>query len=167
MAIWGKKREEELPPQAAPVPGQAPASIDPSVEIDLDEDDDAATSQPSASSGPAPAATSSPAMPASNVTFIGDGMEIKGSVSTASGLVVAGFIEGDVNSGGHVEIWPDAIIQGSVSAQSVNVAGKVEGNVTTSGRLQIAASGQVHGDVEVKSLQVEEGGGLLGRCKMV
>lgn len=165
MAIWGKKREEEQPPQAAPVPGQAPASIDPSVEIDLDEDDvEAEASSPGTST---PAATSSPAMPASNETFIGDGMEIKGSVSTASGLVVAGFIEGDVNSGGHVEIWPDAIIQGSVSAQSVNVAGKVEGNVTTSGRLQITASGQVRGDVEVKSLQVEEGGGLLGRCKMV
>lgn len=157
MSIWGKKREDEKPPppvaqSPAPIPG-----VDPSVEIEVDDDD------------PPSAASAKPRLSArqDSVTFIGDGMEIKGSVSTASGLVVAGFIEGDINSGGHVDIWPDASVEGSVSAQSVNVNGQIKGNVTVAGRLHINEKGKVHGDVEVKSLQVEEGGALLGRCKMI
>jgi cytoskeletal protein CcmA (bactofilin family) len=143
---WGRKSKPET--TVAGVPQADPASqaaLDPSVEIELDEEE----------------AAGNP-----GYTYIGDGMEIKGSVSTASSLAVAGFIEGDVNSAGNVQVYADAVIQGSVSAQGVTVAGTIEGNVTASGRLHIGKTGKVTGDVEVKALQVEEGGALLGRCKM-
>jgi len=100
------------------------------------------------------------------VTVIGKGMEIAGDLSTASGLMVYGSITGNVTSSGHVEIFSDARVKGTVTAQSVNVAGTVDGDVTTRGKLFIAESGDVNGDVNVRSLNVEEGGTLRGRCMM-
>lgn len=100
------------------------------------------------------------------MTTIGEGMEIDGSVTSASDLDVYGVIEGDVNSSGHVQVHPRAIVKGMISAQSVNVEGSIEGDVSTRGKLYIGAEGRVEGDVRVKSLNVEEGGSLLGRCMM-
>ena len=152
MASWGRKNKLNSGPSAGAIPqSQTP---DPSVEIEIGDVD---ASGPMAAAAPA----------AGTRTYIGDGMEIKGSISTGSSLVIAGFVEGDVNSAAQVEIVSDAVVQGTVTAQVVNVAGTIEGNVNASGRLHIAATGTVDGDVEVKSLKIEEGGSLSGRCKML
>lgn len=118
--------------------------------------------KPTASTTAAP--TSAPASGSS--TSVGDGMEIKGNVTTASNLEVFGVIEGDVNSSGHVEIHKGAMIKGTVTAQTVTVSGTVAGDVNTRGRLFIRSTGEVRGDVMVKSLNVDEGGALAGRCEM-
>jgi cytoskeletal protein CcmA (bactofilin family) len=124
----------------------------------------AATNQETPGAGSPPGAAA-PARAA--LTYIGDGMEVKGSISTGSSVIVAGFVEGDVNSAARVDVFPDAVVQGSVTGQTVNVAGTIEGDVNASGRLHISSTGKVQGDVEVKSLHVEEGGAFLGRCKML
>lgn len=93
-------------------------------------------------------------------------MEVDGHIISTSDLDVYGVIEGDVNSRGHVQVHPRAVVKGMITAHSVNVEGQVEGDITTRARLYIGAAGRVEGDVQVKSLNVEEGGALLGRCMM-
>jgi len=122
---------------------------------------------------PTAAAIERTAVPAPSVrttaptrTTIGEGMEIDGHVVSTSDLDVFGVIEGDVESRGHVQVHPRAVVKGMITAQSVNVEGHVEGDITTRARLYIGAAGRVEGDVQVKSLNVEEGGVLLGRCMM-
>ncbi len=98
--------------------------------------------------------------------YIAEDTTIKGSITTASSLTVAGAIEGDINAGGDVAILPDANVRGDVSGPTVTVSGKVEGRVSASGRLVITSRGHVHGDIAVRALLIEEGGTLQGQCTM-
>jgi cytoskeletal protein CcmA (bactofilin family) len=98
--------------------------------------------------------------------FIAEDTTIKGSITTASSLTVAGAVEGDINAGGEVHVLADAAVRGDVSGPSVVIAGKVEGRINASGRLLITTSGHVTGDIAVRSLLIEEGGTLQGLCAM-
>lgn len=98
--------------------------------------------------------------------YITEDTTIKGSITTASSLTVAGAIEGDVNAGGEVIVLDDAFVKGDVSGPNVRIQGKVEGRITASGRLVISSSGEVHGNISVRSLLIEEGGTLQGECSM-
>jgi cytoskeletal protein CcmA (bactofilin family) len=98
--------------------------------------------------------------------YIAEDTTIKGNITTASSLTVAGAIEGDINAGGDVTILPDANVRGDVSGPTVTISGKVEGRVSASGRLLITSKGHVHGDIAVRALLIEEGGTLQGQCSM-
>lgn len=102
----------------------------------------------------------------SPTNFIAEDTTIKGNITTASSLTVAGAVEGDINAGGDVNILGDAIVRGDVSGPAVTIAGKVEGRVSASGKLVITTKGHVHGDIAVRSLLIEEGGTLQGQCHM-
>lgn len=98
--------------------------------------------------------------------FISEDTTIKGSITTASTLTVAGAIEGDINAGGDVNVLADATVKGDISGPAVTISGKVEGRINASGRLLITAKGLVQGDIAVRSLLIEEGGTLQGQCSM-
>jgi cytoskeletal protein CcmA (bactofilin family) len=98
--------------------------------------------------------------------YITEDTTIRGSLTTASSVTIAGAIEGNVNAGGEIVILGDAVIKGDVSGPNVTVQGQVEGRINASGRLLITSTGQVHGDIAVRSLLIEEGGTLQGECHM-
>jgi cytoskeletal protein CcmA (bactofilin family) len=98
--------------------------------------------------------------------FITEDTTIKGSITTASSLTIAGAIEGDINAGGEIAVLADASIKGDVSGPNIKIDGRVEGRISASGRLVIAATGKVYGDISVRSLLIEEGGTLDGQCHM-
>ncbi len=98
--------------------------------------------------------------------YITEDTTIKGSITTASSLTVAGAVEGDVNAGGEILVLDDALVKGDVSGPNVKIQGRVEGRVSATGRLVISATGQVVGDISVRALLIEEGGTLQGECNM-
>jgi cytoskeletal protein CcmA (bactofilin family) len=98
--------------------------------------------------------------------FITEDTTIKGNITTASSLTVAGAVEGDINAGGEVDVRPDAVVKGDLSGPNVKIDGTVEGRITASGKLVIGSKGKVHGDISVRSLLIEEGGTLEGQCHM-
>ncbi len=98
--------------------------------------------------------------------YITEDTTIKGSITTASSLTIAGAIEGDVNAGGEITVLDDALVKGDISGPNVKILGKVEGRVNATGRLEISATGQVMGDISVRALHIEEGGTLQGECNM-
>lgn len=98
--------------------------------------------------------------------YITEDTTIKGSITTASSLTIAGAIEGDVNAGGEITVLDDALVKGDISGPNVKILGKVEGRVSATGRLEISATGQVVGDISVRALHIEEGGTLQGECNM-
>lgn len=98
--------------------------------------------------------------------YITEDTTIKGNITTASSLTVAGAVEGDINAGGEITVLDDALVKGDVSGPNVRIQGKVEGRVTATGRLVISAEGAVTGDISVRALLIEEGGTLQGECKM-
>jgi len=105
-------------------------------------------------------------MMANQQNFITDDTTVKGNITTASSLTIAGAVEGNVNAGGDIVVLEDAQIKGDVSGPSVRIQGRVEGRVNATGRLVIAGSGTVIGDISVRALLIEEGGTLQGQCNM-
>lgn len=103
---------------------------------------------------------------ASPQNFITDDTTVKGNITTAGSLTIAGAVEGNVSAAGEVVILEDAVIKGDVSGPDVRVQGKVEGRVNATGRLVITTSGTVSGDISVRALLIEEGGTLQGQCSM-
>lgn len=103
---------------------------------------------------------------ATSQNYITDDTTIKGNITTASSLDIAGAVEGNVNAGGDIVILSDALVKGDVSGPSVRVQGKVEGRINATGKLIITAEGIVVGDISVRSLLIEEGGTLQGQCTM-
>lgn len=98
--------------------------------------------------------------------FITDDTTVKGNITTAGSLTIAGAVEGNVSAAGEIVILEDAVIKGDVAGPDVRIQGKVEGRVHATGRLVITSSGTVSGDISVRALLIEEGGTLQGQCSM-
>src|SRR5690606_28588241 len=95
-----------------------------------------------------------------------DDTTVKGNITTAGSLTIAGAVEGNVSAAGEIVILEDAVIKGDVSGPDVRIQGKVEGSVHATGRLVITSRGTVSGDINVRALLIEEGGTLQGQCSM-
>lgn len=166
---WFRKRPDPQP--RAPIPAERPRAAlpaaprapvaEPSLEIELDGPDDSGVG--------------------TQRTVIAVDTTVKGHVTTASDLFVAGQIDGDVESGAAVHVATDGIIAGDVTALRVRIdvgagvdgeinasdiyiEGRVRGNVAAGGRLELSGSAEVIGDVRARTLHVEEGATLQGRC---
>jgi cytoskeletal protein CcmA (bactofilin family) len=166
---WFRKRPDP-PPTRVPIPAERPRAAlpaaqrppaEPSLEIDLDAPDDSGVG--------------------TQRTVIAIDTTVKGHVTTASDLFVAGQIDGDVESGAAVHVANEGIVAGDITALRVRVdagagvdgeinasdiyiEGRVRGNVAAGGRLELGGSADVIGDVRARTLHVEEGATLQGRC---
>jgi cytoskeletal protein CcmA (bactofilin family) len=98
-------------------------------------------------------------------TVLAEDTRIVGTVQTASALLLAGEIEGDINSSATVTIGVDGTIKGNVAAQNLEVTGRIDGEVRAR-RLCVGPTGRVHGNVIVERLIIDEGGILEGRSSM-
>lgn len=117
----------------------------------------------------------------SSRTVIAVDTTVKGHVTTASDLVIAGQVDGDIESGAAVHVASEGVIagditalrvhidagagvDGEINANDVHIDGRVRGNVAAHGRLALGERAEVIGDVKARTLQVEEGATLQGRC---
>lgn len=161
-----RRRKEDSPPaeqkalpepsadsDRAAAPHDVPGDEDDSVPVDIEEEISISTPL---------AATSMP--PA--ISMIGEDMEIRGPITTASPLHISGDVTGDITAGDVVIVDHGGQVTGRIQATSVTVRGNVRGPVSSSGRLLIESTGTIHGDVVAKSLHIDDGGQLHGRCSM-
>ncbi len=99
-------------------------------------------------------------------TMISADTKIGGSLETASPVVVAGVVDGNLTCG-ELTLEADGEIRGDVSAcGDVVVSGTVTGNMVVEGKLTIAKTGRVIGDVSGHTIVIHDGGELRGRCSM-
>jgi cytoskeletal protein CcmA (bactofilin family) len=123
---------------------------------------------PAAPQPPAPPASwaSSPPSPAESV--IGNDLSIEGQTITIrcqGSLRVNGHIQADLHSM-QLTVGEEAIIGGSIAAETVEVYGKVQGAIHAS-RVVLYASAQVEGDIHSQFLSIEEGASFDGRSRKV
>jgi cytoskeletal protein CcmA (bactofilin family) len=114
-------------------------------------------------------------------TVIAIDTTVRGVVTTASDLLVAGQIDGDIESGAAVHVASEGAIAGDITAlrvrvdagagvdgeihaNDVHIDGRVRGNVAAGGRLALGERAEVIGDVRARTLLVDEGATLQGRC---
>jgi cytoskeletal protein CcmA (bactofilin family) len=97
-------------------------------------------------------------------TIIGADAVFKGELQFEKGVRLLGKFEGEVSSGGQLDVAKGAILQGNVTAATISIEGQVKGNLSASSKVALAASAKLEGDVQAQRLEVAEGAVLIGRC---
>ena len=102
-----------------------------------------------------------PAVP----SILSKNLRITGNLETEGDIQLEGIVDGDVRSQ-LLTIGADAVVNGSVTADTVRVDGTVNGQI--SGRIvQLGKSAKVNGDIVHESLSVEAGAFVHGMCRNV
>jgi len=100
------------------------------------------------------------------VTIVGQGAKLEGTVVSAGSLRVDGQVKGQINADGDVMLSPQSQVEADIRAQNVSVAGRFKGSIVVKGRAEIARGGRVDGNITSKTLVVEEGAVFQGQSIM-
>ena len=100
------------------------------------------------------------------VTIIGQGAKLEGTVVSAGSLRIDGQIKGQVNADGDVMLAPQSQVEADIRAQNVSIAGRFKGSIVVKGRAELARGGRVDGNITSKTLVVEEGAIFQGQSIM-
>jgi cytoskeletal protein CcmA (bactofilin family) len=100
------------------------------------------------------------------VTIVGQGAKLEGTVVSAGSLRIDGQIKGQVNADGDVVLSPQSAVEADIRAQNVSVAGRFKGSIVVKGRAEIARGGRVDGNITSKTLVIEEGAIFQGQSIM-
>ena len=100
------------------------------------------------------------------VTIIGAGAKLEGTVVSAGSLRVDGQVKGQINADGDVMLAPQSQVEADIKAQNVSVAGRFKGSIVVKGRTELNRGGRVDGSITSKTLVVEEGAIFQGQSVM-
>jgi len=100
------------------------------------------------------------------VTIVGAGARLEGTVVSAGSLRIDGQIKGQINADGDVTLSPQSQVEADIRAQNVSVAGRFKGNIIVKGKAHLARGGRIDGNITSKTLVVEEGGTFHGQSIM-
>jgi cytoskeletal protein CcmA (bactofilin family) len=100
------------------------------------------------------------------VTIVGHGAKLEGTVVSAGSLRIDGQVKGQINADGDVALTAQSGVEADIRAQNVSVAGRFRGTIVVKGRAEIARGGRVDGDITSKTLIVEEGAVFQGQSIM-
>ena len=100
------------------------------------------------------------------VTVVGKGARLEGSLVSAGSLRIDGQVKGKITAEGDVTLSPQSEVDAEIKAASVTVAGSFKGNILASNRTELARGGKVDGNVTTKVLVVAEGATFTGQSIM-
>ena len=99
-------------------------------------------------------------------TFLGKGVDFKGTASFDGTVRIDGHFEGEINAGDMLIIGECAMIKGAITGGVIVSSGKVEGNVLASERVELLNNAVLIGDVHAPSFSMEVGVIFQGLCDM-
>lgn len=100
------------------------------------------------------------------VTIVGQGAKLEGTVVSAGSLRIDGQVKGQINADGDVMLSPQSQVDADIHAENVSVAGRFKGSIVVKGKAAIARGGRVDGNITSKTLVVEEGAVFQGQSQM-
>ena len=102
----------------------------------------------------------------SEVTVVGQGARLDGTVVSAGSLRVDGQVKGKITAEGDVTLAPPSKVDADIHASNVTIAGTFKGNIVAKGKAEIARGGHVEGNISSKNLVVAEGAVFSGQSIM-
>jgi cytoskeletal protein CcmA (bactofilin family) len=99
------------------------------------------------------------------VNVIGDGAQLRGTLTGNGDYRVSGRFEGDADIEGTVVLLPGAHWKGDIAADNIVIAGEVHGNVTAENNLELTASARIHGDLASPTIAIAEGALYQGQVR--
>jgi cytoskeletal protein CcmA (bactofilin family) len=102
----------------------------------------------------------------SEVTVVGQGARLEGTLISAGSLRIDGQVKGKITAEGDVSLSPQSRVDADIDATNVTVAGAFKGNIHARQRAELAKGGKVEGDVTSKTLVIAEGAIFSGQSIM-
>jgi len=100
------------------------------------------------------------------VTVVGQGANLEGTVVSTGSLQVDGRVTGKISAEGDVMLSERSEVEADIFAANVLVAGSFTGNVTAKGRTELAATAHMKGNVTTRSLVIADGAVFSGQSIM-
>jgi cytoskeletal protein CcmA (bactofilin family) len=102
----------------------------------------------------------------SEVTVVGAGAKLEGTIVSAGSLRVDGHVKGNIQADGDVMLSPQSSVEADIRAENLSVAGRFHGSIVVKGRAELARGGRIDGNITAKSLVIQEGGVFNGQSIM-
>jgi len=102
----------------------------------------------------------------SEVTVVGQGARLEGTVVSAGSLRIDGQVKGKITAEGDVTLSSQSQVEADIQAQNVTVAGRFKGNIVVKSRAELSRGGKVDGNITSKILVVAEGAVFSGQSIM-
>jgi cytoskeletal protein CcmA (bactofilin family) len=102
----------------------------------------------------------------SEVTVVGQGARLEGTIVSAGSLRIDGQVKGKINADGDVVLSSQSQVEADIHATNVSVAGRFKGNIVVKSKAELARGGKVDGNITSKTLVVAEGSTFSGQSIM-
>ncbi len=99
----------------------------------------------------------------SEVSVVGRGAKIEGTVVAAGSLKVEGEVKGAVTAKGDVSLSPEGRVEANIQAKNITLAGHVKGDLAAEGDVSLPANSQLEGNI--RGQNVEVGGVIRGNIE--
>jgi len=96
----------------------------------------------------------------SEVSVVGPGTKIEGTVIAAGSLRVEGEVKGKITAEGEVSLSPQGRVEANIQAGSITLWGRVKGNLTAKGNVSLPADSRLDGNIRGHNAEV--GGIVMG-----
>lgn len=97
----------------------------------------------------------------SDVSVVGRGTRIEGTIASAGALRVEGEVVGAITAEGDVSLTPEARVEANIQAQSIALAGRVKGDLTVEGDVSLPPDSRLDGNIRAHNVAV--GGVVNGK----
>ncbi|HEY2966199.1 MAG TPA: polymer-forming cytoskeletal protein [Actinomycetota bacterium] len=96
----------------------------------------------------------------SEVSVVGPGTRIEGTVVAAGSLRVEGEVKGKITAEREVTLSPQGRVEANIQAGSIVLAGQVKGNLAAKGDVSLPADSRLDGNIRAHNVDV--GGVVMG-----
>ncbi|HEU4355088.1 MAG TPA: polymer-forming cytoskeletal protein [Actinomycetota bacterium] len=96
----------------------------------------------------------------SELSVVGPGTRIEGTVTAAGSLRVDGEVKGKITAAKDVTLSPQGRVEANIQATSITLAGRVKGDLVANGDVSLPADSRLDGDIQARNVVV--GGVVMG-----
>ena len=90
----------------------------------------------------------------SEVSVVGPGTRIEGTVEAAGSLRVEGEVKGKITAEREVTLSPQGRVEANIQAGSIVLAGQVKGNLAAKGDVSLPADSRLDGNIRAHNVDV-------------
>ena len=104
----------------------------------------------------------------SEVSVVGRGTRIEGTVEAAGSLRVEGEVKGKITAEREVTLSPQGRVEANIQAGSIVLAGQVKGNLAAKGDVSLPADSRLDGNIRAHNVDVGGvvKGNIVGRGRV-
>ena len=99
-------------------------------------------------------------------TYLGKNLTISGSIVGRDDGQIFGRHTGGIQIEGDLELRESAVIEGNITARSIQVGGTAKGDLVARSKLHIQHTGKVKGNISTPAITLKEGAVFNGEVTM-